>query len=102
MKRYILSPEAKTDILNIRKYTTQKWGKEQTQKYTLQLRERMQWLADKPQIGVARDNIKAGYRSWKEGEHLIFYRIADNSTIEIIGIPYQSMDIEQHLGTEDK
>ena len=30
MKRYILSPEAKTDIANIRKYTIQKWGKAQS------------------------------------------------------------------------
>ncbi len=42
MNRYILSPEAKTDIASIRKYTTQHWGKTQTDKYTLQLRERMQ------------------------------------------------------------
>jgi plasmid stabilization system protein ParE len=37
MKRYILSPEAKTDIINIRKYTTRQWGKAKTEKYTLQL-----------------------------------------------------------------
>jgi len=63
MKRYLLSPEAKTDINNIRRYTTQRWGKTQTDLYTLQLRERMQWLADNPMPGQARDEIKEGYRS---------------------------------------
>lgn len=96
MKRYILSPEAKTDITNIRKYTTRQWGKAQTDKYTLQLRDRMRWLADNPMLGRSRDEIKEGYRSFNEGSHMIFYRVA-GSAIEIIGILHQNMDIEQNL-----
>ena len=96
MKRYILSPEAKTDIANIRKYTTRQWGKAQTDKYTLQLRERMRWLASNPMLGRARDEVKEGYRSFNEGSHIIFYRMA-GSAIEIIGIPHQNMDIELNL-----
>ena len=99
MKRYILSPEAKTDIANIRKYTARQWGKAQTDKYTLQLRERMRWLADNPMLGRARDEVKEGYRSFNEGSHIIFYRMTE-SAIEIIGIPHQNMDIEQNLGEE--
>ncbi|ABB76072.1 toxin ParE1/3/4 [Nitrosospira multiformis ATCC 25196] len=99
MKRYILSPAAKTDITNIRKYTIQKWGKSQADKYTLELRERMRWLADNPMLGRARDEVKEGYRSFKEGSHIIFYRVVE-STIEIIGIPHQNMDIEQNLEEE--
>ena len=98
MKRYLLSPEAKTDISNIRKYTTQQWGKTQTDKYTLQLRKRMQWLADNPMLGRTRDEVKKGYRSFSEGSHVIFYRMAGNA-IEIIGIPHQNMDIEQNLSS---
>ena len=96
MKRYILSPEAKTDIVNIRKYTTRQWGKVQTEKYTSRLRDRMRWLADNPMLGRSRDKIKEGYRSFNESSHIIFYRVA-GSTIEIIGIPHQDMDIEQNL-----
>ncbi len=99
MKRYILSPEAKMDIANIRKYTSQQWGKEQTEKYTLQLRGRMQWLADKPMLGRSRDEIKEGYRSFNEASHTIFYRVTGGS-IEITGIPQQNMDVEQHLSAE--
>ena len=96
MKRYILSSEAKTDIINIRKYTTRQWDEAQTEKYSLQLRERMRWLADNPMLGRARDEVKEGYRSFREGSHIIFYRVAGN-VIEIIGIPHQNMDIEQNL-----
>jgi toxin ParE1/3/4 len=100
MKRYILSPEAKTDIANICKYTTRQWGKAQTDKYTLQLRERMRWLADNPMLGRTRDEVKKGYRSFNEGCHIIFYRVA-GGTIEIIGIPHQNMDIERNLSNEN-
>ncbi|KXK43525.1 type II toxin-antitoxin system RelE/ParE family toxin [Nitrosomonas europaea] len=83
MKHYLLSPEAKTDITNIRQYTTQQWGKTQ---------------ADNPILGRARDEIKEGYRSFSEGNHVIFYRMA-GSAIEVIGIPHQNMDIEQNLSS---
>ena len=99
MKRYILSPEAKADIANIRKYTNQQWGKEQTEKYTSQLRGRIQWLADEPMLGRSRDEIKEGYCSFNEGSHAIFYRVSGGN-IEIIGIPHQNMDVEQYLGIE--
>ncbi|WP_072292961.1 type II toxin-antitoxin system RelE/ParE family toxin [Nitrosovibrio sp. Nv17] len=99
MKRYILSPAAKTDLIDICEYTTRQWGKAQTEKYTLQLRERMRWLADNPMLGRTRDEVKEGYRSFRAGSHIIFYRVAE-SAIEIIGIPHQNMDIEQNLGEE--
>ena len=100
MKRYILSPEAKTDIINIRKYTTRQWGKAQTDKYSSHLRERMRCLADNPMFGKSRDEVKEGYRSFNEGSHIIFYRVA-GSVIEIIGILHQNMDIEQNLSSEN-
>ena len=100
MKGYILSPEAKMDIANIRKYTTQQWGTAQTDKYTLQLRERMRWLADNPMLGRSRDEIEEDYRSFKEGSHIMFYRVAE-SVIEITGIPHENMDIEQNLSDEN-
>ena len=34
----------------------------------------------------------AGYRSYLEGSHIIFY-VVDEEYVDIIGIPHQSMDI---------
>ena len=100
MKRYILSPAAQADIASIRKYTTQRWGRAQTEKYSVRLRERLRWLADNPLLGKARDEVKESYRSFHEGSHVIFYRMAGDD-IEIIGILHQSMDVEQHLSIEN-
>lgn len=47
-------------------------------------------------LGRSRDEVKEGYRSFNEGSHIIFYRVAE-SAIEIIGIPHKNMDIEQKL-----
>ena len=65
MKRYILSPEAKTDIADIRKYTTRQWGKAQMDRSTVQLRGRMRWRADNARLGQAREAVQDG------GEHVL-------------------------------
>ncbi len=70
----------------------------QTDKYILQLRKRVQWLTDNPMLGRTRDEIKEGYRSFREGSHVIFYRTTGDA-IEIIGVLHQNMNIEQNLNS---
>ena len=43
------------------------------------------------------DYIRRGYRKYGVGKHLIFYRQADNNSIEIVRILHGSMDVEQRL-----
>ena len=66
----------------------------------MRLRKRLRGLADNPLLGKARDEVKESYRSFHEGSHVIFYRMAGDD-IEIIGILHQSMDVEQHLSIEN-
>lgn len=66
----------------------------------MRLREPLRGLADNPLLGKARDEVKESYHSFNEGSHVIFYRVAGND-IEIIGIPHQNMDVEQHLSIEN-
>ena len=96
MARYKLSPLAQEDIKAIRGYSNKRWGKEKTSVYLSNLRQRLCWLANNPQLGTIRDEVKEGYRSFLEGEHTIFYRIVGKN-IEIIGIPHQRMDIQKRL-----
>src|SRR5690606_1746926 len=60
----------------------------------------MRWLAGNPMLGRTRNEVKEGYRSFREGGHIVFYRVVEG-TIEIIGVPHQNMDVEQNLGEED-
>jgi toxin ParE1/3/4 len=56
----------------------------------------MAFRKENPKLGKRRDDIKPGYYSFPEGRHLIFYTIS-KSSIDIIGIPHQSMGIISHF-----
>jgi toxin ParE1/3/4 len=56
----------------------------------------MHTLATTPQLGAARDAIRPGYRSARQGRHLIFYREIPDG-IEVVRVLHESMDIERHL-----
>jgi len=47
-------------------------------------------------MGKPRDDVKEGYYCFPEGMHLIFYTLK-NKQVDIIGIPYQQMDIVEYL-----
>ena len=66
MAFYLLSESAQQDMISIRDYTMQTWGKAQTGKYLTLLQQRLEWLADNPALGKKRDEIKAGYLSFPE------------------------------------
>jgi toxin ParE1/3/4 len=90
--KYTIRESAQADLEEIWLYTYEEWGTQQADKYLNQLFSRFSWLAENPLIGKSRDDIKAGYYCFPEGMHLVFYIICDKS-IDIIGIPHQSMDI---------
>lgn len=96
MTAYRLRALAREDLEKIWIYTNQEWGRTQADDYLQSLISRFDWLANAPQSGRKRDDIKAGYYCFPEGMHLIFYTI-QNNTIDIIGIPHQQMDIVGHL-----
>jgi len=90
---YRITPRAAADLDAIADYTIGKWGVEQLESYMDALADRFQWLADSPLLGRERNDIQKGYRSYPEGNHVVFYNVQGES-IAIIGIPHKSMDIE--------
>lgn len=53
-------------------------------------------IAESPDIGRKREEIKKGYLSFLAGSHVIFYRNANNH-VDIIDILHQSMEPYRHL-----
>jgi len=96
MVDYLLSDAAQQDIISIRDYTMDTWGKEQTSTYLAQLEKRFEWLANQPALGKKRDEIKKSYISFPEGRHVIFYRMTKRG-IEVIGVIHQSEDIDTYF-----
>ena len=87
-----ITPRAAQDLKSIGRYTLERWGKEQRNTYLRDLDRRFSWLAERPDCGKPRPDIKDGYYSYPQGSHVIFYLIRDGG-IDIIGIPHQRMDI---------
>jgi toxin ParE1/3/4 len=54
-------------------------------------------LADTPLAGKACDNIKAGYKKFPQGSHIIFYKVGSQTSIEIIRILHKHMDVDAQL-----
>lgn len=92
MSRFVVTPRGLRDLAEIAKYTEDVWGLAQAKRYNDRLIGRFDWLARHPALGKPREECGEGYHAFREGQHLIFYRI-NGETIEIIGVPHQSMDI---------
>lgn len=93
MPDYILSPRALADLAHIWDTTMEEWGEVQADHYTDALDARCGWLAANPYLGKDRSEVRAGLRSFPQGEHLVFYRIIENNGIEIVAFPYQRQDL---------
>jgi toxin ParE1/3/4 len=91
--RYRLTPRAEADLVDIVEYTSRIWGDAQAETYLRRVFARLEWLAEHPALGRARPEIKDGYRSFLEGRHVIFYRVAEDG-IDILGIPHSARDLD--------
>ncbi len=96
MPSYRLTPAAKSDLLEIWDYTVKTWGKNQTEKYLLNIEVKLEQLAANPEMGKPRPEIRPGFYSFPVGKHIIFYLPTGNH-IHIIGILHGRMDINKNL-----
>ncbi|WP_028878735.1 type II toxin-antitoxin system RelE/ParE family toxin [Terasakiella pusilla] len=91
-----LSAKAKQDLAAMAVHTRKTWGETQLKTYRQQLKSALTQLTTMPHMGRPRDDIREGYRSLPIGEHLIFYKIA-NDAVLIIAIPHAKRDTMHHL-----
>ena len=91
-----ISTLARTDLKNIGRYTAQQWSIEQRNHYLLRFDERFKILSTNPKMGHCCNEIREGYRRFREGEHVIFYTLTEK-TLDIIRVLHKNMDIEKHL-----
>ncbi|MFO1465651.1 MAG: type II toxin-antitoxin system RelE/ParE family toxin [Steroidobacteraceae bacterium] len=94
--RFVLTPRAAADLDDIWDYTADRWGLDQTETYTRQLAKDIQTVADKPSRGRQCDEVRAGYRKYPSGSHVLFYRLTDDG-IDIVRILHERMDPERHI-----
>ena len=103
--RVRLGAAAEVDFANILKWTTENFGARQSRVYRDTLVQAIGELADGPNVvgSKARDEIMAGLRTvhverrGRRGSHFLMYRAAPNSTIEIVRILHDRMDLQRQV-----
>ena len=93
---FVLSPRAQVDLADIWDHTARRWGVGQAERYVRQIESTLQLLSASPGLGRSADAIRAGYRKYPCGAHMIFYRPMDWG-IDVVRFLHQRMDIERHL-----
>lgn len=84
-------------MINIGRFTSERWGKQQRNTYLKQLDTAFKLLAQQPEIGKDAAATKPGYRKFVQDSHIVFYRTGTDLKILIIRVLHQSMDVESHL-----
>lgn len=97
MYKFVLSAKAKSDLIQIAKYTQVTWGKTQRNDYLKVLDNAFQLLADEPEIGINCDYIREGYSKYPQASHVIYYKQHKVNQILIVRILHKSMDIDRVL-----
>ncbi len=96
MNRYRLTPAAQRDLSSIWDYTEKRWDVVQVETYVREIQSAIERIAGDPHRGHTCDEIRAGYRRYGIGSHLIFY-IDRSGDVDVIRILHQRMDPTRHL-----
>ena len=97
MANYILTNKAVDDLSKIWDYTYEVWSETQADKYYFELVQNCQLVADNQHFGRIYSEISAAILRYKSGQHIIFYRVLNSSTIEITRILHSRMDLKNRI-----
>jgi len=96
MHKLYQQTKARTDLKKIWRYSYKKHGLQQADTYYDELIEGMESIQQNPNIGVACDYIRSGYRQYKINKHFVFYRLSKDK-ISIVRVLHESMKATKHL-----
>ncbi len=97
MPGYRLTPDAQSDLIEIRRYTLKQWGSSQSQKYVSELRQTIRLLAETPTLGKQRPDVASGVFSFPHVSHVIYYVIHAHQLI-VFGVLHKRIVLVNHLG----
>jgi toxin ParE1/3/4 len=101
VKRLDLTEIARTDLASIRRYSSRKWGRDQTIRYMDALRGTMKGLVYGRTVTRERDDLRSGMQMATSGRHCIFFE-TDESRILVVRVLHDRMDYHRHLGSAEE
>ena len=96
MPNYKLTDAAKKDLRGISTYTKITWGKQQEKAYREIIRAALGVIAKNPKIGLKREELTEGLRSFPVGHHIAYY-VERKGEIEVVRILHPAMDTEKAM-----
>jgi toxin ParE1/3/4 len=97
MAKFKLTNYAIKDLSDIWNYTFDNWSESQADKYYKLILNACAAIAKRPQQGKVYDEIYTGLKGKKISKHIIFYRIMEDKSVEIIRILHERMDLKNRL-----
>jgi len=94
MQSYKVTKKARSDLIEIGRFTIKEWGVSQRNSYLKELDHCFSRLARNPELGMACDFVARGYRKFPQGSHLIFYKQNSEGIVEIIRVLHKAMDVD--------
>jgi toxin ParE1/3/4 len=95
-RSFRLTPDAQSDLKEIRRFTMENWAAVQSGKYVSELRSSMHLLSQVPRIGVACADIAMGVFRFTHASHMIYYRIVEQQLV-VFAVLHKSMVPMSHL-----
>ncbi|PHM50639.1 type II toxin-antitoxin system RelE/ParE family toxin [Xenorhabdus miraniensis] len=95
-QNYRLTPDAQSDLIEIRRFTVKQWGKVQSKKYLSELQQTFRLLSVTPSLGRFRTDVGAGVLSFPHASHVIYYMIHERQLV-IFGVLHKRMVPANHL-----
>ncbi|MCB1904895.1 MAG: type II toxin-antitoxin system RelE/ParE family toxin [Gammaproteobacteria bacterium] len=96
MPIYRLTPDAQTDLIEIRRFTVKQWGEAQSRKYLSELRQTLRLLAESPDLGTSRPDVGPDILSFRHLSHVIYY-VAHQQPLIVFGVLHKGMVPLPHL-----
>ena len=97
MAKFKLTNNAVKDLSDIWNYTFDNWSESQADKYYKLILNACAAIANRPQQGKVYDEIYTGLKGKKISKHIIFYRMMEDKSVEIIRILHERMDLKNRL-----
>ena len=96
MRRARISTDAEADLDEIYAHIARDHPLN-AERWVARLVRRCDWLADTPEVGRARDDLRAGLRTWPEKAYLICYEIVPDG-IRVLRVFRGDLDIDRVFG----
>ena len=96
MREIVIRPRAREDLIGIWRYSFDEWGEAQADKYLEELEAGIKQLQQHPHLGKDRDDVRAGYRSLRVNQHIVYY-VLTSSSIRIVRVLHTQMEPDRHL-----